>query len=301
MEFYWVNVGTTHREVLEDSFLWAPTKSKQQNGTERSLVHWDNVGAVKKDDVIFCCRDAEIYAIAIAKADAYEAERPARRSFKEWSTDGRRVDVDLIILDRPILRDEVSAVFMDSFDSQTSPSLFTKNGTLKQIYMAHLPARAGAFLIEASGQQTKLEDHLIDHGTPGKKPDKTTREAIVQARVGQGRFRSALLGIWQGKCALTGVEHPDLLIASHIEAWCVADNSARIDPNNGLLLAAHIDRLFDRGLISFADSGDLLVSTALSDHDRSVFGLNLLAGISGLNAGNRVYLEKHRAEFGFSQ
>lgn len=299
MEFYWVNVGGTHKEVLEGSFLWAPVSSVQSNGKEKTLVHWDNVGAVKKGDIIFCCREKQIYAIAIATADAFDAERPTNRSFSTWSNKGRRVDIDLTQLERPILRDEIAAVFMDQFDNQTSPSLFTKGGTLNQIYMAHLPVRAGVFLLEASGQLPVFDNILITQGATGKKVDKTTRESIVQARVGQGQFRASLLSIWQGRCALTGIENQDLLVASHIEAWCMADNVARLDPDNGLLLATHIDRLFDRGLISFAGDGSLLVSGMLSQHDRAVFGLDQFAGIAGLSAGNQKYLVKHRSEFGF--
>lgn len=299
MEFYWVNVGGTHKEVLEGNFLWAPVSSLQSNGKEKTLVHWDNVGAVEKGDIIFCCREKQIYAIAIATAEAFDAERPTNRSFSTWSKKGRRVDIDLIQLERPILRDEIAAVFMDQFDKQTSPSLFTKGGTLNQIYMAHLPVRAGVFLLEASGQLPVFENVLITQGASGEKVDKTTRESIVQARVGQGQFRASLLSIWQGRCALTGIENQDLLVASHIEAWCMADNVARLDPDNGLLLATHVDRLFDRGLISFAGDGSLLVSGRLSQHDRAVFGLDQFAGIAGLSAGNQKYLIKHRSEFGF--
>ncbi|KAB0504731.1 HNH endonuclease [Pseudomonas moorei] len=301
MEFYWVNVNGTHKEVLEGNFLWAPLSSPQSNGKKRTLVHWNNVGAVKKGDVIFCCKDKQIYAIAVATADAFAAERPTNRSFNTWSesANGHRVDIDLTQLDRPILRDEIAVAFMDQFDSQTSPSLFTKDGTLTQIYMAHLPARAGVFLLEASGQLADFDNLLITKGASGKKVDKTTRESIVQSRVGQGQFRASLLNIWQGRCALTGIENQDLLVASHIEAWCLADNVARLDPDNGLLLAAHVDRLFDRGLISFADDGSLLVSSRLSQHDRAAFGLDQFSGIAKLSVGNQKYLLKHRTEFGF--
>jgi microcompartment protein CcmK/EutM len=299
MEFYWVNVGGTHREVLEGNFLWAPISSTQQNGKERTQVHWDNVGAVKNGDVIFCCKDSKIYAIAVATADAYESDRPASRSFKAWSVNGRRVDIALTHLERPILRDEIAAAFMDQFDSQTSPSLFTKGGTLNQIYMARLPIRAGVFLLDASGQMADFDDVLIAKGASGRKVSKTTREAIVQARVGQGKFRASLIRIWHGRCALTGVQNPDLLVASHIEAWCLADNAARLDSDNGLLLATHVDRLFDRGLISFADDGRLLVSLRLSQSDRAVFGLDQFPPLSQLTPGNQRYLAKHRAEFGF--
>lgn len=81
----------------------------------------------------------------------------------------------------------------------------------------------------------------------------TERQALVQARIGQGRFRADVTKLW-GKgeaCALTGVSLPAMLIASHILPWRDADDAQRLDPANGLLLAAHADALFDRFLLSF--------------------------------------------------
>ncbi|WP_439840223.1 HNH endonuclease [Aeromonas veronii] len=37
-----------------------------------------------------------------------------------------------------------------------------------------------------------------------------------------------------------------------------ANNAERLDGNNGLLLSPHIDKLFDRGWITFTDAGALL-------------------------------------------
>lgn len=91
----------------------------------------------------------------------------------------------------------------------------------------------------------------------------TTREALVQARVGQGKFRSDVGSFW-GKgevCALTGIDVPELLIASHIKPWRDSSDQERLDPCNGLLLAAHVDRAFDKYLLGFReDRGDYWVS-----------------------------------------
>lgn len=91
----------------------------------------------------------------------------------------------------------------------------------------------------------------------------TTREALVQARVGQGRFRSDVASLW-GKgevCALTGIDVPELLIASHIKPWRESSDDERLDACNGLLLATHVDKAFDRYLLSFReDRGDFWVS-----------------------------------------
>ncbi|MEG1080036.1 MAG: HNH endonuclease signature motif containing protein, partial [Pseudomonas sp.] len=95
-------------------------------------------------------------------------------------------------------------------------------------------------------------------------------------------------------------KNPSLLVASHIEAWAFADNKARLDTDNGLLLATHIDRLFDCGLISFDEDGRLLVSDSLAAEERKILGLEQFTSIAALTEGNQRYLEKHRKRFSFS-
>lgn len=83
--------------------------------------------------------------------------------------------------------------------------------------------------------------------------DATERKVLAQARIGQGRFRADVTRLW-GKgevCTLTGIALPEMLVASHIKPWRDSDDVERLDPANGLLLAAHADRLFDRHLMSF--------------------------------------------------
>lgn len=97
-------------------------------------------------------------------------------------------------------------------------------------------------------------------------PDKpTTRQALVQARMGQGQYRAELLGLWEGACAVTGCTIGILLISSHMRAWWDSNDQQRLDPHNGLPLIANLDRLFDEYLITFdPDTGDMLVSDTLS-------------------------------------
>lgn len=298
MEFYWVNVGLTINEVLSGNFLWAPQHTITQSGREQHLEHWDNVATVKTGDLIFCCHSQRISHLARAVKDSYWAPRPPSRSFSEWNAGGHRVDVELIELKTPVLRDEVSAEFMSRFDERTSPPLFTSVGTLKQIYMAHLPQDAGTYLLELSQIIERFEDALVIHGGNGK-VSKTTRDAIVKARVGQGKFRADLLKMWSNQCSLTGLANTDLLVASHIHAWSMSTNEERIDPNNGLLLAPHIDRVFDRGLISFDRDGRLLLSPKLTQHDQQIFALDRYKALRNISDGNRAFLARHRATYNF--
>ena len=82
----------------------------------------------------------------------------------------------------------------------------------------------------------------------------TERIAIVQSRIGQGVFRKALLEKYDGRCIISGIDLPKLLVASHIKPWAVSSNDERLSVDNGLLLSATYDRLFDCGLITLVVS-----------------------------------------------
>lgn len=84
----------------------------------------------------------------------------------------------------------------------------------------------------------------------------TDKETLIKARRGQGVFRAKVLQI-EPRCRLTGTADPAHLRASHIKAWANSSDRERLDGNNGLMLAPHIDHLFDRALITFDDSGRL--------------------------------------------
>jgi hypothetical protein len=100
---------------------------------------------------------------------------------------------------------------------------------------------------------------------PSEDEPVTTTLATVNARRGQDVFRARLMQIWKGACAVTSLDIPELLIASHIKPWDGADGWDRLNGHNGLLLSANLDRLFDQGLISFADDGEMLLSSRLSE------------------------------------
>ena len=92
----------------------------------------------------------------------------------------------------------------------------------------------------------------------------TEREAVVKSRIGQGLFRKELIKKYNSSCVITGINEKKLLIASHIKPWAVCTNAERLSVENGLLLSPTFDKLFDCGLISFADSGRILISSQLS-------------------------------------
>jgi putative restriction endonuclease len=76
------------------------------------------------------------------------------------------------------------------------------------------------------------------------------RERMVRVRVNQHFFRAAVLAAYDGRCCVTGLAVPELLVASHIVAWA-ANPKQRMNPRNGLCLNALHDRAFDRRLMFF--------------------------------------------------
>lgn len=126
-------------------------------------------------------------------------------------------------------------------------------------------------------------------------PDSTEVERLVILRKGQARFREGLLDYWQGRCCVTGLAVPELLRASHIKPWAVCTSSAeRLDVFNGLLLAPHLDAVFDDGYVTVRDDGALVISSLLPEAAKPILGLGQPLRVGGLEARHLPYLAHHR-------
>lgn len=126
-------------------------------------------------------------------------------------------------------------------------------------------------------------------------PKTTEAERLVVQRVGQDLFRCALLDYWQGKCCVTGLDLPEVLRASHIQPWaqCETDEQ-RLDVHNGLLLAPHLDALFDAGLITVFEDGSIKTSSGLTADNRRCLLVDGAIKINGLKPRHLDYLSFHR-------
>ena len=124
--------------------------------------------------------------------------------------------------------------------------------------------------------------------------DTTEALAWVRQRRGQELFRQGLFDYWGGRCALTGLEVPELLRASHAKPWKDATDAERLDVHNGLLLAAHLDVAFDQGFIAFDAAGRIEISPALPAGAVAILGLNPALRLTRLGAAHAPYLAWHR-------
>ncbi len=144
-------------------------------------------------------------------------------------------------------------------------------------------------------QTLKSFDDRIEKSVLNSELSATEKNNIVQARIGQGKFRKALFEI-QAFCPVTLTSIPSFLVASHIKPWRDSSDIERLDPHNGFLFAPHVDKLFDEGYISFLNSGKMICSNNQVISQLEEWGINSTASIPRMSVEKQKYLEHHRTE-----
>lgn len=129
-------------------------------------------------------------------------------------------------------------------------------------------------------------------------PNSTERKGLVTSRVGQGAYRKSILHRWKFKCAVTQYQDVSILIASHIHSWKESNDDQRLDVDNGILLSPDFDALFDKHLISFENSGKIILPGSHNLDSLRQLGVSGTERIVGLTDGNKQYLEFHRQRLG---
>lgn len=130
-----------------------------------------------------------------------------------------------------------------------------------------------------------------------KKPSKTERRGLVTSRVGQGWYRREILNRWNNMCSVTNCELSKVLISSHIVPWSQSNEDERLDVGNGILLSPNLDSLFDRYLISFKDSGEIIISKNIEEKDLELLGINHDMKLRKVFDDMKPYLSRHRQIF----
>lgn len=146
--------------------------------------------------------------------------------------------------------------------------------------------------LEIEGREIEDESHerqLKDRALVGP----AERQQLVKARRGQGVFR-ANVESRERSCRVTGISDTRYLRASHIKPWAKSDDAEKIDGNNGLMLAPHVDFLFDQGFISFTDDGVMIVSRRVTEGLLSAWGIDPDRNVGPFSAEQAHYLKFHR-------
>ncbi len=118
------------------------------------------------------------------------------------------------------------------------------------------------------------------------------KEALVKIRENQNIFRKQLLKRFDS-CCLCGMSNENLLIASHIKPWAQSNDTEKLSSFNGFLLCPNHDKVFDIGLISFDDNGNILISYKLKEIDRLLLNVRDDMKVN-VNDDNIDFIRFHR-------
>ena len=124
--------------------------------------------------------------------------------------------------------------------------------------------------------------------------DDTQMRQMMLSRRGQGRFRNETLRFWGGRCAVSGLPEICFLVASHIKPWKDADPNERLDGFNGLPLTPNLDRAFDRGYVSFAEDGSIMISPVLGVESVQALGIRPDMALRICDERIGAYMTYHR-------
>ena len=318
MRYWWVNQKQTFRHEISGGYLWSPKRNK--NGAKNRF--YDNMREVSPGDLIFSYVNARIHAVGTAKSFAYECPKPHEfgSTGMYWEKIGWRVDVafvtqaspvrprDYIELLRPLLPDRY-APLSDSGDGLQNVYLASLPQSLAEA-LANLVGRDATALMQSTsvGEEKQIysvvdtpnpsvtwEDELVRQIKDEPAIEETEKRALILARRGQGIFRSNV-SKRESRCRITGVDQPEHLRASHCRPWRDSNNAQRLDGENGLLLTPSIDHLFDRGFISFEDSGKLIVSPVAHKLSLQRMGVetNKVVNVGEFMQGQKTHLQFHR-------
>ena len=167
------------------------------------------------------------------------------------------------------LIEELEKWSLDEYRRELTPCGTCKKNGLPVGRLMGIPNFQVASALSLKSDIDELEECLASETNPEKR---TEIETLIKARLGQGSFRQNVLNLYPS-CPLTGLDIQPLLIASHIKPWSKCNDKERLDPFNGLMLAPHIDALFDKGLITFDPDGTIKISPKIDLENQKRLGI----------------------------
>lgn len=323
--YWWVNHKQTVRQEIEHQYLWSP--KTLSNG--RPNRFYENMREASPGDRVLSYAGGVVRYVGRIAEFAFSAPKPEEfgTTGANWLNDGWLLPVFWTELHPPIRPKSMIAILGPLLPQRYSPIRPNTGDGNQGVYLAEISEdlfetvlagstidrvlleRGGANSLTFQVVKEVLDDRAEKIVRTDLTMDETTRAQVIQARRGQGKFRSSVEAI-EKACRVTGIKNLSLLIASHIRPWRSCENGfQRLHGMNGLLLTPDVDLLFDRGFITFDDDGGTRVSSRFDKEDLRRLGLGDLAivrpGFSDFSARWQEpafkteqcsYLEYHRTE-----
>lgn len=309
MKHWWVNHAQTARQEIGGGYIWSP--KREANGARSRF--YDNMRLAAPGDPILSYASGAVGHVGMVADYAIHAPKPDEFGpiGSYWGQHGWLVPVQWRRLSTPVQPRRIIDQLRGLLPPTHSP-IRSETGTGNQkAYLAEIDqavhqlflSQPGVFVGTLAGEavslaelREKLDDAADAAITNDRALGDTEKLQLMKARRGQGEFRKCVAQIESG-CRITKIANDRLLIASHIKPWRSCETAdERLDGNNGLLLAPHVDWLFDRGLLGFQDDGRVLISKLLTEPDIVGLGLRDVVGMEAgpFSPAQCHYLQHHR-------
>ena len=292
--------GQSYQEDKELGIIWVPRQDKG------GLVphSWKRMTEVSKGDRVFHYIKGNIIAISIATEGCVSGKKPTLMENEvHRNEEGYLVKLEYHELDQPLNIREHFIGISPLLPVKYSPFNQDANGNQGYLYPCNeeLAIKLLEILTETNIYQVSEEQlefgidevKRIQHNTLIPVITETESEAKTKIRIGQQKFRKEQFPLWNGRCALCGIDLPQLVQASHSKPWKDSTNDERLDPYNGVLLCCNHKALYNHGFITFDGQGRLHISPIINEEDYVKYKLDPMTKIE-LHSKNRDYFKWHK-------
>ena len=183
--------------------------------------------------------------------------------------------IELVLIEQTKMRRGEKSIFDNGQPNQSSYPLksFCSAAlkSLKQYAQYEQEVMEADRIVAQETNPKTISAKLITHFDLTKEGEDVASES--KRRKGQDYFRRMILANYVGRCALTGIDVPQLLLASHIIPWAdKTHKQERLNPCNGICLSALYDKAFDQGLITISpDNYSVILSSALQENETKAY------------------------------
>lgn len=294
MNHYIVMQGLTYEADKEASLIWSSQVDKGGN-TPHS---WSRLKEVRENDRIFHCVKGKIVAVSVALADSLEGPNPLNKEEQ-----GVLVKLEYYELEKSLTIKKYFDELRPLMPVKYAP--FKQNGDGNQGYLypcnEELAVKLLHIISDMNIYQVEEEQLELAIGTIVQKERNTLIPVITETeaaarrkmRVANEQFKRLVAPHWNHKCALCGIELPELLRASHAKPWRECTAEERLDPYNGLLLCRNHDALYRNGFITFDGTGLIHISTRIPTINYAIYDIHSKMKVLR-EEQNKPYFRWHR-------
>jgi len=303
MRYWWVSHNQTFEHEVHGGFLWSPqTKAKGHRN-----YFYDTMEQASPGDIVFSFAKSRVQAIGVVKRRAVVTPKPDfEGAGANWNDTGWFLEVEFDLLSDPYRPRDYNEQVLPLLQPKYSPLNLVTGDGLQGVYLTEISQPLADLLIllskrdihelirELEDPRDLEDDDLIELEIRSRQMEgELEKIQLVKARRGHGLFR-ANVRLYESECRVTHVRSIRHLRASHIKPWSESNDVEKVDGANGLLLAPHVDHLFDRGFISFTGDGDFLVSKKLNPAVLEKWSISLSQNVGTFKPKQKDFLEFHR-------